>query len=102
MGTATLIRKLFRFLIYGFSHPLHKARFASFDEKWRILTATPPPVSLLLSVNKLKQFYHVRSLSTRRELGNMLVVAPTRGGKGLLATTQLFTWGGSVIVNDLK
>ena len=32
----------------------------------------------------------------------MLVVAPTRGGKGLLATTQLFTWGGSVIVNDLK
>ena len=102
MGTATLIRKFLHFLLYGFYRPLHKARFASFDEKWKILTANPPPLSLLLGVNRFKQFYHVRSLPTRRELGNMLIVAPTRGGKGLLATTQLFTWGGSAIVNDLK
>jgi type IV secretion system protein VirD4 len=32
----------------------------------------------------------------------MLVVAPTRGGKGLLATSQLLTWQGSAIVNDIK
>src|SRR5438874_1532607 len=102
MGTATLIRKIVHFLIYGFYHPLHKARFATFDEKGKILTTNPPAESLLLGINRFKQFYHVRSKPSRRELGNMLVVAPTRGGKGLLATTQLFTWGGSVIVNDLK
>jgi type IV secretory pathway TraG/TraD family ATPase VirD4 len=32
----------------------------------------------------------------------MLVAAPTRGGKGLLAVSQLLTWKGSVIVNDIK
>jgi type IV secretion system protein VirD4 len=32
----------------------------------------------------------------------VLVVAPTRGGKGLLATSQLLTWPHSVIVNDIK
>jgi len=102
MGTRTLIRKTLRFLMWGFDKRLHKARFAAFDEKGSLLASEPPPSSLLLGVNLLKQFYVVRPTPTRRELGNVLVVAPTRGGKGLLATTQLFTWGGSVIVNDLK
>jgi len=96
------MRKTLRFLMWGFDKRLHKSRFAAFDEKGAILASVPPPHSLLLGVNLLKQFYVVRPTQTRRELGNMLVVAPTRGGKGLLATTQLFTWGGSVIVNDLK
>ena len=39
---------------------------------------------------------------TRSQLGNLLVVAPTRGGKGLLATAQLLTWRHSVVVNDIK
>ena len=44
----------------------------------------------------------MRPTKTRRELGNLLVVAPTRGGKGLLATAQLLSWKHSVIVNDIK
>jgi type IV secretion system protein VirD4 len=44
----------------------------------------------------------VQPTETRRELGNLLVVAPTRGGKGLLATSQLLTWPHSVVVNDIK
>jgi type IV secretion system protein VirD4 len=32
----------------------------------------------------------------------MLIVGPTRSGKGLLATSQLLTWQHSVIVNDIK
>jgi type IV secretion system protein VirD4 len=51
------------------------------------------------------QYNHVLKVSrtkARRELGNVLVVAPTRGGKGLLAESQLLTWQGSVIVNDIK
>jgi hypothetical protein len=89
-------------MLWGFDRRLHKARFAAIDEAASIQAKEPPPISLLLGVNFLKQFYVVRPTPTRRELGNVLVVAPTRGGKGLLATTQLFTWGGSVIVNDLK
>lgn len=44
----------------------------------------------------------VRPTSTRTELGNLLAVAPTRGGKGLLAVSQLLTWPHSVVVNDIK
>jgi type IV secretion system protein VirD4 len=44
----------------------------------------------------------VKPTKTRRELGNMLVTAPTRGGKGLLAVSQLLTWPSSVVVNDIK
>jgi type IV secretory pathway TraG/TraD family ATPase VirD4 len=44
----------------------------------------------------------VRPVKTRPELGNLLVVAPTRGGKGLLAVSQLLTWPHSVVVNDIK
>ncbi len=102
MATRTLIRKTLRLMLWGFDRRLHTARFAAFDEKAGIKAKTPPPHSLLLGGDLFKQFYLVRPTPTRRELGNVLVVAPTRGGKGLLATTQLFTWRGSVIVNDLK
>ena len=32
----------------------------------------------------------------------MLICAPTRGGKGLLAVSQLLSWKHSVVVNDIK
>lgn len=44
----------------------------------------------------------MRPTQTRRELGNLLLVAPTRGGKGLAAIAQLLTWPQSVVVNDVK
>jgi type IV secretion system protein VirD4 len=50
----------------------------------------------------LKNFVMVRPTNVRRELGNMLIVAPTRGGKGLLAVSQLLSWKHSVVVNDIK
>src|SRR5205823_3842647 len=43
-----------------------------------------------------------KSTPQRRELGNCLVVAPTRGGKGLLAVSQLLTWKHSAVVFDIK
>lgn len=97
-----LHKRIDRLLLWGFDRRLHKARFAAIDEKARLKSSDPPPYSLLLGLDLFKQFYVVRSTPNKRELGNVLVVAPTRGGKGLLATTQLFTWQGSVIVNDLK
>jgi type IV secretion system protein VirD4 len=102
MGIATLIEKVLHFLIWGFDKRLHRARYARLDELSSITSRNPDPTSLLIGVNRWKQFLLVRPTKTRRELGNMLIVAPTRGGKGLLATSQLFTWQSSAVVNDLK
>jgi type IV secretion system protein VirD4 len=49
-----------------------------------------------------KRYVSVRPTKTRREIGNTLIVGPTRSGKGLLATSQLLTWKHSMIVNDIK
>ena len=55
---------------------------------------------LFLGVSSFNQALSVRP--TRRELGNVLVDALTRGGKGLLAISQLLTWPHSVVVLDIK
>src|SRR6266571_5414528 len=102
MGIATLIERILHLLIWGFDRRLHRARFARLDELTSITSRVPDPTSLLIGVNRLKHFLLVRPTKTRRELGNMLIVAPTRGGKGLLATSQLLSWQHSVVVNDLK
>lgn len=82
---------------------LHNARFARIDELASLLSSTlTAETSLLLGVSHLDHVLRVRPTPTRRELGNLLVVAPTRGGKGLLATSQLLTWPHSVVVNDIK
>ena len=81
---------------------LHKARFARRDELNTLRSAAPRSDGLLMAQGQLKNFFVVRATDTRRELGNMLIVGPTRSGKGLLATSQLLTWKHSVIVNDIK
>jgi type IV secretion system protein VirD4 len=57
---------------------------------------------LLLGVSAFNQVLSVRSKPKRRELGNVLVDALTRGGKGLLAISQILTFTGSVVVLDIK
>jgi type IV secretion system protein VirD4 len=83
---------------------LHTARFACLHELESLLTPSLniADTRLLLGVNPLNQVLRVRPTPTRRELGNLLVVARARGGKGLLAVSQLLTWPHSVIVNDIK
>jgi type IV secretion system protein VirD4 len=69
-------------------------------------TSHPPhPDRVLLGTRHLlldKPLVTVRKTKHRPELGNLLIVAPTRSGKGLLAVSQLLTWHHSVIVNDIK
>src|SRR5207247_1157987 len=65
------------------------------------LHSTPSPDGLLLGTTKAG-FVAVRPTQERAELGNLLIVAPTRGGKGLLAVSQLLSWQHSVVVNDIK
>jgi type IV secretion system protein VirD4 len=57
---------------------------------------------LLLGVNPFHQVLSVRPKKHRRELGNVLVDALTRGGKGLLGISQLCTWPHSCLVLDIK
>ena len=57
---------------------------------------------LLLGVSNFNHVLSVRATPKRRELGNVLVTALTRGGKGLLAISQLLTWPHSVVVVDIK
>jgi type IV secretion system protein VirD4 len=85
---------------------LHRARFAKRHELKELLSSAPVPNGVLLGVRRdllfFKRLVVVHPTSRRRELGNLLVVAPTRGGKGLLAISQLLSWKHSVIVNDIK
>lgn len=111
MGSISLsIERLWLFLsaalhrIRAFFAPdnrLHQARFAHPFELRPLLHHSPVADGLLLGSRKAG-FVSVGKTATRRELGNLLVVAPTRGGKGLLAVSQLLSWQGSVIVNDIK
>jgi type IV secretion system protein VirD4 len=57
---------------------------------------------LLVGVSAFNHVLSVRPTTKRRELGNVLVDALTRGGKGLLAISQLLTWPHSVVVLDIK
>ncbi len=85
---------------------LHRARFAKHPELRDLLSPTPSADGVLLGTKRhllvFKRFLVVRPTKTRREIGNTLVVGPTRSGKGLLATSQLLSWQHSVIVNDIK
>jgi hypothetical protein len=82
---------------------LHNSRFAQPHELSSLLSnELQTETSLLLGASHFNQPLRVRPTKTRRELGNLLIVAPTRGGKGLLAVSQLLTRQHSVIVNDIK
>ena len=73
---------------------LHTSRFARVHELSRLFTPDLEDLKtrLLLGLGPHGQFVGVRGTRTLPELGNCLVVAPTRGGKGLLAVSQLLTW----------
>jgi type IV secretion system protein VirD4 len=82
---------------------LYPADFAHPHQVDKLLTSTwHNEAGLLLGVSPFNQVYSVRSTKERRELGNILVDAPTRGGKGLLAISQLLTWPHSSVVLDIK
>jgi type IV secretory pathway TraG/TraD family ATPase VirD4 len=100
VGVVVLFNRIRSF--FQNTHNLHHARFAALHELTDLLTDRVDETSLLLGVSRFNTLLRVRPTETRRELGNVLVVAPTRGGKGLLATSQLLTWPHSVVVNDIK
>ena len=79
-------------------HKLHAARFARLHELSQLSSPTLEALgtSLLLGITSFNHFACVRPTTTRSELGNLLICAPTRAGKGLLAVSQLLTSPGSI------
>src|SRR4030095_15613146 len=67
-----------------------------------LITHTCSETALLLGTTHLGGIYRVTPTRKRRELGNMMVVAPPRSGKSRLAISQLLTWPHSVVVVDIK
>src|SRR5205823_7280943 len=86
----------------GSTNELHHARFALPHELQSLTSHTLDEDALLLGRTHLGGIYRVTPTPQRRELGNMLVCAPPRSGKSILAISQLLTWPHSVIVNDMK
>jgi type IV secretory pathway TraG/TraD family ATPase VirD4 len=84
------------------SEGIHRGRFALPHELTSLLSHTFDGKSLLMGISHLGGVYRVRETPDRRELGNVLIEAPTGGGKGLLAVCQLLTWESSAIVFDIK
>jgi type IV secretory pathway TraG/TraD family ATPase VirD4 len=99
-GLVVLFNRIRSF--FQHSESLYKARFAQIHELTDLLTDRFDDTSLLLGVSDFNNLLCVRPTTARPELGNLLAVATTRGGKGLLATSQLLSWPHSVIVNDIK
>src|SRR3954453_10588111 len=81
---------------------LYAARFARVYELKELIASHLDGAGLLVGHTKHGQLLQVRSTPHRKELGNLLAVAQTRGGKGLLAESQLLSWKHSVVVNDIK
>jgi type IV secretion system protein VirD4 len=101
LKTAVFISRLASFFTQ--SAKLHNSRFARLDELKTLIAPAPDNEAiLLLAARNPGHVLRVSPNKQRSELGNLLVVAPTRGGKGLLAVSQLLSWRHSVIVNDIK
>src|SRR5437764_5820184 len=86
----------------GGSGQLHHARFGLAHELASVTGHSLDGAHLLVGRSPLGGIYRVSPSRQRPELGHMLVVAPPRSGKSLLAASQILTWPGSLIIVDMK
>src|SRR5437764_3572132 len=86
----------------GSNGQLHHARFGLAHELAQVTGHTLDGQHLLLGRSPLGGIYRVSPSKKRPELGHMLVIAPPRSGKSLLAASQILTWPGSLIIVDIK
>ena len=86
----------------GGSGELYHARFGLPHELAPLTGHSLDGAHLLLGRSPMGGIYRVAPSRQRPELGHMLVVAPPRSGKSLLAASQILTWPGSLIIVDIK
>lgn len=87
--------------------PMQSQSLVQKKNLWNQPKASPPPAPDLRS-SLLVGIHHDQLLSIRkghggrRELGHMLIAAPTRSGKGRHLTANLLNWQESMICLDIK
>jgi hypothetical protein len=81
---------------------LHSERFSYPHERIAFSTETPSDDDLLLGIDEFGRYLQVTTNKKRKQLGNVLKVAPSQGGKSTGFKHQLKHWKGSVIINDIK
>jgi hypothetical protein len=87
-----------------FSHEkyLHNERFSFPHERIGFSADTPSDYGLLLGIDEFGRYLQITANKKRKQLGNVLDVTPTQGGKSTKYKHQLKHWKGSVIVNNIK
>jgi hypothetical protein len=92
--------------LVGQGRPLipYNASFATQRDVADMLERRPSGKSILLGEKpEWRAFVTSRPGAQRRkELEHVLIVAPTRGGKGLHLQTQAYAWNGSLVIVDIK
>jgi type IV secretory pathway TraG/TraD family ATPase VirD4 len=85
---------------------IFKARFARLWELAEIsldtVHITKKITGILLAFGQCNQVLCIFPTKDQKELGNMIVIAETRSGKGLHITTNLLCWPYPAIINDIK
>jgi type IV secretory pathway TraG/TraD family ATPase VirD4 len=77
-------------------------RFALAHEIAHLSNEKPHDYGLILGVDHFGRTLQITATKNRPNLGNVLKVAPSQGGKSTDFKKQLCHWKGSVIVNDIK
>jgi type IV secretion system protein VirD4 len=81
---------------------LHAERFALPHELVDFSSKKPDDFGLLLGIDAFGRYLQITQTKKRKRLGNLLLCAPTGGGKTTDFKHQLVHWKGSAIVNDNK
>ena len=79
-----------------------KERFALPHEIAQLSFEAPHDYSLILGADQFRRTLQIIPTKNRPNLGNVLKVAPSQGGKSTDFKKQLREWKGSVIANDIK
>jgi type IV secretory pathway TraG/TraD family ATPase VirD4 len=77
-------------------------RFALPHEIAQLSFETPHDYGLILGADHFRRTLQIIPTQNRPNLGNVLKVAPSQGGKSTDFKKQLRRWKGSVIANDIK
>src|SRR5215210_5490818 len=87
-----------------FSHEnnLHPERWALPHEVAHLSFAKPHDYGLLLGEDQFGRTLQITATAKHPNLGNVLKIAPSQGGKSTDFKEQLRQWKGSAIVNNIK
>lgn len=81
---------------------MYNAHWATPEEITDMFVKTLRGREILLGYAYGKTIALKENLAGKKELGHVLVVGPSRAGKGLHASANLLNWTGSVVVIDIK